>query len=331
MHHAVMAHSAVTTGYVGAPKSNFANQMGSMAVAIFFIISSYLFCSMIANPDRKIDIVRFFEGRVMRIVPLYVACVAILFAIAFYVSGFHLLVKPAELGREIGAMATFGFVPNTTLNGVGLANLLGQRWTLSYEWMLYMLIPFLAFAVRKIGTIWAGVLVLALLSYFDGLFAFFAVGAAAVELQKLEGQWLRLGIKCAGLVGLPLFAVVSHQSHNWIAAVPLTFFFVALLQGGWGFRWLESRPLALLGLISYSVYLTHGISGYWVESLFPGEMANLAFMEFAKVFTAIIFATLTYQMIEKPFMSLRPTTAFVRRRVDIRPVSGQIMEHESVR
>jgi peptidoglycan/LPS O-acetylase OafA/YrhL len=58
--------------------TKFGNQMGSCAVALFFKVSAYLFCGALVRNRGAVDLGRLAQGRVLRIVPLYVACVATL-------------------------------------------------------------------------------------------------------------------------------------------------------------------------------------------------------------------------------------------------------------
>ena len=207
------------------------------------------------------------------------------------------------------------------LNGISVGRLIGQRWTLRLEAILYLLIPALAFTYRRTRSVLAMAGLLATVSIVQPFFAFFSVGAAAVDLAARPSPIARLGWKVTGLFGLPLFAVVAHGPHNWLGALPLGCFFIALLQGGWGFAWLGWRPLCLLGTISYSIHLTHGFAGWVVEGFLPSGRGDLLVMEAAKLTASVLLGSLAYVLIERPFLSSSIKALSPRRPPASRPPS----------
>lgn len=313
-HHSIMGVIFAVAGTSGAPIDNFQNQLGSAAVAIFFMISAYLFCGDLLRKDGRLPVLRFFENRAMRIVPLYLACVGGLTFFALARQDFALVVSPDKLLRETVRWLLFNFVPTYTINGVVVSGLLGQFWSLRYEWLLYLCLPVLAWGMRRTGSavpLFAG---LALLSAFDGFFAFFTAGAAAAALVGVDGPRARIVWLGAGAVGIAAVLFLLHDSTGWPAAILLLPFFVAVVQGSGPFALLAARPLRFLGEISYSLYLTHGFAAALFVGL-AGELIATAspigafLLMLGRGVSGVLLAVVAYLLIERPTMRRRPVTA----------------------
>ena len=77
-----------------------------------------------------------------------------------------------------------------------------------------------------------------------------------------------------------MFRLTARYTLQGLAIAPLLWLAVAR-AGQWPFRWLNARPLAYLGVISYSVYLTHhviieGIARHWPQLGRPALMLAAA-------------------------------------------------------
>jgi peptidoglycan/LPS O-acetylase OafA/YrhL len=315
----VLAHHFVMASVMGRgldwdkTASNLELQLGSAAVALFFMISAYLFCGALIRNRGALDVARLFEGRVMRLVPLYGLCLALIVVLTAATSGFHLHESPAKLAKEFVRFASFGFVPIYDLNGVqGSRYLFQQSWTLKYEWLLYALLPVLALAYRTSRQWLAIYVVLIAVSFVSPLFFFFVAGTAAYQLAAFDGPRARLAWQIAGLVGLVGAMVGLRLSKDWPAALLLTPFFVAVIQGRGPYRLLGAAPLRFLGEISYSVYLLHnfvllpmlGVVAWLHPAALPPWASGLSMVLVALVVVAV--STASFCLVERPLMRLRP-------------------------
>jgi peptidoglycan/LPS O-acetylase OafA/YrhL len=108
----------------------------------------------------------------------------------------------------------------------------------------------------------------------------------------------------------------------WFFAAPLPrlaqyaflfVFFVGVVEGWSAFGLLRSRPAKVLGLASYSLYLTHCIVLYVVIGALDhqrpvAELSLPAYWAFAALaaLAAVALSTLTYRRIEFPFLHPQP-------------------------
>lgn len=105
------------------------NKIGNIGVDIFFIISGYIMC--VTTVDRNLSISKFLYARFMRIIPLYWILTA--FALLVY------LVFPGKVnssGGDTNVILSFLLIP-----GEGKF-LLRNGWTLSYEFLFYLVFSF---------------------------------------------------------------------------------------------------------------------------------------------------------------------------------------------
>lgn len=307
-HHAIMSCDYETTGAVPA-LGNIANELGSCSVAIFFMISAYLFFGKIIAADGRLRLWQFIEGRVMRIVPLYLACITALVATAFIDRGLRATVPVGTLAREVLRWLAFDFVPRFAINGDPTTlGTLGQVWTLRYEWMLYAALPFLALAMRRARAAWPVFIGLVLGMFAYPLFAFFVAGATCAVLTRWDGPVTRPVWQVAGAAGVVAVVAFQHDSNGWKQALLLVPFMVAVLQGHRGWALLGIRPLRYLGEISYSIYLTHGFV-LWVAAKASvwrqPDVAHRLSAMLGIIVGVVALSTITYLLIEKPTMRLR--------------------------
>jgi peptidoglycan/LPS O-acetylase OafA/YrhL len=315
MHHSIIAymqHARIAPGWV-SPVSNFQNQLGSASVSIFFMISAYLFCGKLIRDNGRLDLVRFIEGRILRIVPLYVVLVFLTALFALWSMDFSLKVSPTQFLSSIARVSLFNFVEFSEINTVDVGPLIGQIWTLQFEWLLYAAIPLSALFMRRSGAIWPLFAGLIAGLIYSPLFAFFVAGAAASLLVKLNHPPMMMFWKIGGFIGLIIILLGYHDSRGWPQAVFLTPIFVATLQGNGSFAVLGRRPFRLLGDLSFSIYLLHGFTLWFLCNVvigvdqFPtlGFFGIFSLLVFSGLF-AILFALFGYFLVERPFMRWRP-------------------------
>ena len=150
--------------------------------------------------------------------------------------------------------------------------------------------------------------------------------AAAVEAKRHPTSWSVAELAVVLLVGV----FVSQQGGTDLAyAAPFVFglaLYVFAHEGGILSRALKTRPFAFLGLISYSLYMTHAfvidrihnvvtvLGKLMGEDLFvqsatrndligpQGWQGTLTL--FVIVLVTIVFSVVTYRFVEKPGMAL---------------------------
>jgi peptidoglycan/LPS O-acetylase OafA/YrhL len=315
VHHMILMQVWIATGYWGPPASNFQNNLGSTAVALFFMTSAHLFCRPLIANRGALDVVRLFEGRVMRIFPLYYACVAVLLIYVGIETGFTRAEPLPQLLRHVASWMAFGFFRQMPINGFEPTHVMfSQIWTLRYEWMLYFALPVIALVVRLTGVrVAVFALLLAVAVFGTPMFFMFVAGSAAGGLATVDGPRARIAWAVAGIAGLLTVVLGFHDAVGWPQALLLTPFFVAVLQGGAGYRLLGVPGLRFVGDVSFSIYLIH-VFVIWAVSHWlmpPATFAALGFGADLPVFTGVVLAvialsSLTYAAIERPLMRWRP-------------------------
>lgn len=320
---------------------------GGLGVCLFFTLSGYLlflpFAKHAFHGGGRISLATYARNRVLRIVPLF-----------YLVMGFLLLVRPR--GADLGdwwrwALFVHNWSPDTA------TRLDSAAWSLGVEMQFYLALPVLAVAVAwaSRGRVLVGaglVALLGLASYWvrrhwvlsgvgveplsplkgafslPSLFYMFAAGML-LALVKLHAD--RRGLRLPGplghssawlaaaFVGYLLLCVDFTRQEPGIAVVSVLLIGACVLplRAGRAIRVLEWKPLVLVGVASYSLYLLHlpiletitGVHGEVDERrrdvTTVGEPTDFKLLLLITVPVALAAAALSYRVVEKPFLGLR--------------------------
>lgn len=321
-HHAALSRSWLITGRWGEAQSPVLQLFAPVGVIIFFMLTGYLFWGKARAMNGKMNAWKLWRGRLYRIAPLYLFSVLIVLLVAAIQTGGHWLVlenwKPLLRLLALGALSW---------HNIGQVNLgeynAGVVWTLWYEWVFYLSLPFIAwFALgRKI----LGVAMIVYALTFIGLWfnfnlqpgLFFILGMLCpvlLEDQTLRSQLQRrvaaalaisATISCCWLCRGYLFTKVPSLS---IAGAFFPLFFVAA-AGNSFFGFLTHPAIRCLGAMSFSLYLLHGIMFRLVfRILKTAGLTDLPQLDYWLIIIVTAIATTllcaaTYRWIEYPFLS----------------------------
>jgi peptidoglycan/LPS O-acetylase OafA/YrhL len=247
------------------------------AVLIFFLLSGYLITtSIVANVGRngRLDVIEYLSARVARIYPPLIGAICVVLIAWAIIHGLGLpgsvrYGQPADLypAREAFTIR-LADVPLALLMQNGLLDADGPLWTLYIEFHIYIVAMFfaLAWSGRRLWTA-AGVVLLALWTWRDPLFAFFAIvwvfGSAAALLQGRLFRvpaWPSLSLlACLIVLGgtTPAWLMIGSSAPWLEQSVQLIFCVVyadAIFFRSWTFA-----PAALVKTadFSYSLYVIH--------------------------------------------------------------------------
>lgn len=339
-HHAVYYRYFLFDGRWGAPASSiFYVLLGQAGVAMFFMVTGYLFWSRLIREGGRPAWPALYLGRFFRIVPLYLFAVAVMLAIVFVGTGGELAVRPSALAAQVARWLAFDFLGSPDVNGYPATNLLlaGVTWTLRYEWIFYLLLPVVALAARHRRTH----LPFVALSFAAGL-AWLALNPthwriidvacptlflAGMTCASLRHLWpgLRLPDWPASLAVLALLALTFTISTSIYSVGPIVLLgtcFFLIASGCTVFGLLTSRPARRLGEISYSLYLLQGL--LLAAVLRPEPMRAVALGSPLGYWLMVLLCTVllvavsaaTHALIERPGIALgrrlsapRPPTA----------------------
>lgn len=283
---------------------------GYIAVDLFFILSAYVLCfSAQKNFSNKIEYSKYLEfmkNRFSRVYPLYFVC--LVFAIGFFAKTNH----PFNILKHILLLQ----IPFST------DAILAPAWSLSVEWWIYLFFPFIFRIIFKsnnaikfllivlsivilfyIGSreknflhggdldIYFGITPLfrGICDYVIGVIIFFVP-----QRVKLKNQ----NMIC--LIILFLIAILLCIPHTDVVLIELFAMLILTLSKENEFilsRIFNNKLVYFLGLISYSMYLTH----IFVMDYFKSEFSNQYFYLSCIIQLAIIVAIsyMTYRLIEK--------------------------------
>lgn len=321
---------------------------GFVGVDIFFVISGFLISSIILKSAAagNFSVIDFYSRRIKRIFPALIVMLA-----SCLLVGWTLLFPDElkQLGKH--AFSANFFVLNFVLwseagyfdNASELKPLL-HLWSLSIEEQFYTLWPlFLVFFVKR-GRPWIFILVLTLLSFFlcvSGLFGkvanFYVPLTRAWELlcggllasiqthaslqqrifpnrpalqRTLAETFSVIGIV---LLGLGIFSLDNTTPFpGWSSLLPVIGAVLLIASGPATLinRYILSNRLAVfIGLISYPLYLWH-----WPFLSFLKITDGLVLSRttrLAAILLAVIFAALTYLLVEKPLRHKGNTTSLL--------------------
>lgn len=313
--HAVNMYSLYTSAVWGGGLAPFYSRAATAGVAVFFMITGFLFWLRLLRSGAGFDFRAFFVARIQRLAPMYFASVLMALAVIFSLSGLALRVPPMQLVRELQAWLSFGFIHTGPVNGVQEAHSVNAvYWTLAYEWAFYLALPFLALFARGA---WSFVLfvVVAFFSIRAPIvlnFVYGALAAALVHNKTLAGRLDSFWLRPVPLAALAAYFIADGYVHKLLEGALLFVFFIFVVHGYSAFGLFLSRPAKILGAISYSLYLTHCI----VLFLVVGAADRLLGLETfgatqywllvaAAAVVTVVLSAVTFQFVEHPFMNPR--------------------------
>lgn len=319
-HHAVIFYFFYATGKWQVPPSTFYTLLGQIAVSLFFMITGFLFWSKAITGKGKVSLSRLFISRVRRLVPMYVVSVLIVFVVAYIASGFIFKSTSLKLATTMIRWMMFGFMGFPNVNEVGNSWIINSvYWTLKYELLFYLTLPFIAWAYRDTAFSVLILFVIALLFKFslNIVLLSFVFGAVTAWLLDKNIQWLSRWAQsplAALAVAIILVLIFWHMNtaYTLLASVMLFVLFFIVAAGNSLFGLLTSKPARLLGAMSYSIYLLHSpilfLLLYWVNlSISVSRLSALnywALMSMAGI-VLVLIAALSFRWVEYPFMTQR--------------------------
>jgi peptidoglycan/LPS O-acetylase OafA/YrhL len=337
LHHSCIWYFYLKTEAWDAPPSNLYNHFGQSSVAIFFMITGFLFFSKLLDGRHKdIDWGRLYIGRLLRLAPLYVFSILLMVGVVLYMSGGVLREPLGTLLKGVSRWLMFTIFSAPDLNGLAHTFTItaGVTWTLPYEWKFYLALPLLALIVGKkpplpyllIGVVSASKLLFLdpsiqiLLPFFGGILACFIVKLA--PFQRVARSWLGSLLS----IGCVMAAVVFFRSAYSIIPLALLFGTFALTASGNSLFGVLTNPLSrILGEMTYSIYLLQGILLYVVFNIVldPAVSKSLsAAAHWGLIMAAtpvlVIGSFITFRFIETPAMqSTARLTGWLRSRKEI--------------
>ncbi len=278
LHHAVINHLYQATGVWTAPPSSFYAMLGQAGVALFFMITGYLFWQKMLNEKGRPRWIQLYIGRAFRIGPLYLLFVALMLLLVFAQSHWRFQGTAFGFAKSLGwwlPLGALGLGPDLNHQVTSAVSIAGATWSLQYEWIFYASLLPLALLARYevaslVACLAASVVVLVLVAILVRpslvapplvCAATFLAGmstAAVLDGSVLPRSWQRWA--SALVLALALAALTLFPSaHGPGAIVVLAALFALVASGCSVFGGLLTRGVLRLGDMSYSLYLLHGV------------------------------------------------------------------------
>jgi peptidoglycan/LPS O-acetylase OafA/YrhL len=300
---------------------------GGYGVYVFFALSGYLLYRPLAAATfggGRIDLRRYAINRVLRTLPLYYAVIVVL-----------LIVQ--EGGGSAGQWLRFATLTENFFRSTALT-VDDPIWSLIVELQFYALLPLVAFVLARLARgslrnaavllLAAGLAGAALRVYLLNhrhvadprivrsliTTAFFFTPGMLLALARVAWE-RRPDLRLPGLMGssdawllasVPVWLLVfdDYARTPWAAVASFLVVGAAALPLRTGplIRALDWRPLALIGVASYSLYLWHLPI---INALERHGIDSLAALTVLGTGLSLVVALVSYRVIEAPFLRLR--------------------------
>lgn len=288
---------------------------GPLGVQIFFCITGFLFFGQMIHRRGEFSWDVFYRSRVRRIVPGY---------LVFYVLGVMAVIIYGDVGKasfgqlaNIVDMAFMGFAgkgEGKVFAAVHLDLIFGVIWTLKYEILFYTSFPFVVYFIARVGVGAGFAIIFAIVMYElartgETFFGYFLTGGVAYLLARKFSPPIAVRLVFGFFILFLVFYLIysSYPSYGWerFLLASLLFLLIALCKP----KILSSRPLRLLGDISYSMYLLHAPilivnRVFFRDVVSVGHYGGGVFIlvTFVGVMTVFVLSLIQYKYIELPFI-----------------------------
>lgn len=328
LHHAVIWFYYLKTSAWTVPPSNLYTHFGQSGVALFFMITAFLFTNKLIqkSEDNRFDWFRLYISRLFRLTPLYLTLVLIVLLVVCILSDWQLRDGLKSLALSILMWISFSFPWAPDINGVEKTRMIvaGVTWSLPYEWLFYFSLPLIGLLLRirvPIFFLILGIiscLVIIFHSYYlhsEYRWITFLGGILAAFIVQYESITKIGQSNIAALVAIfALLAILFFPSaYHLVPITLLTIFFIIVACGNSLFGLLETKFSVSVGEIAYSIYLIHGLILFICFKFIFGfnYIKNLDPLSYWLIISLVIpflifISNFTYKFIEKPGLDCVP-------------------------
>ena len=324
LHHSYIWNYFLKTDSWIEPSSNLFNHFGQTSVVIFFIITAFLFTNkLLESKNKDYNWNKYLVSRFLRMFPMYITSILIVFTIVAFYSHFSLKTNIFELLKNILSWIFFTINGPSDINNFKNTYLInaGVSWTLPYEWMFYFLLPFIALlfkikvSKKTLLVFGLGFLVFAIINKASLKHFLPFIGGILVSIytqknnQNLDYKKSYISVLLVFL--LILMIVFFESGRKPIPVLISSILFLSIAKGNSFFGLFSNSLSRKFGQISYSLYLIHGIVLFLIFNGIIGiEYAKkLTQFQFWSIITLsiipiVFISQITYLYIEKPFMNI---------------------------
>ncbi len=322
-HHFYITYIWKTAGDWEKPESIVIDNFGAVAVSLFFLITGYLFISKIRKD--KVSWKQLYISRIKRIVPLYLFVFLFILAITLL----NVQITASNFTEFLKWVSDWIFFKGGSFQNFESGRVIaGVHWTLIYEWKFYFALP-LIFAIwqQKIPKWLSSILFIAFIIYVfkhksHHVYALFFLSIPAVLYKDRFKQFMQTKPAITHIVvcTLSIIALFLTEAYSWPQMLSLAVIF-SFIVCGYSFGVLNHKGLKVLGEISYSIYLVHGLVLYIlftvinIVDLKTISLEKYYLFFFPAALLVSIVSLFTYKFIEFPFLR-KPLKSSGRGRLD---------------
>lgn len=335
LHHACVWYFYLQVGRWEVPPSSLYTHFGQSSVALFFMITGFLFFTkIIGAAEKPIDWPRLLTSRVLRLLPLYVLFLLLLVLLVTIVSAGKLQVSATQALVDLLRWGSFTILGAPDLNQVADTWRItaGVTWSLPYEWLFYATLPLQALLTRSpvalrhvlLSAVIAGAILLVWSPLTIHLLTFVGGMVAAVTARSARFRTFAVSLPATILIALALLLLVSAfpnaGSYPQIILLSVAFSMIAAGNSACGI--LTHRLSRWLGEISYGVYLLHGMLLFVLFNFVLGtepsaRLSPLAYWAGVVALTPVLVSlcALAFAFVERPGIeSTDRILGWIRRR-----------------
>ncbi|WP_416190978.1 acyltransferase family protein [Neisseria sp. CCUG12390] len=307
---------------------------GFLGVDIFFVLSGYLITSIIYQQMKKgsFSFYDFYKRRIKRILPAFIFVLAVATPVAVYLflPNDTLQYLKSAIASLFSAANLFFARKGGYFDSASTEKPLLHMWSLSVEEQFYFVFPvillfFFKFYHSKIKLLLSGLILISLATYFlpsFGLDRYFLPYVRAYELligalfafitPKESNKWVSW-LLLATIIGLMFIPHDTLWGNGYIekliacTCVGLMILFGhyrTLDKSDWVFRFLSAKPMVMIGLISYSLYLWHWVILALIRYVYmDNELPYTVYL--AATLAMFVLAWISYVWIETPCRKIK--------------------------
>ncbi|CAN5576358.1 acyltransferase [soil metagenome] len=320
IHHGMSTYMRLTTGEWTTNYPIY-KLFGTSSVALFFMITGFLFWGKILNDGGHFDVRNHIRGRLTRLAPMYLT-IATLATIIMVWSLWPMHIAPSRIGATLFTIYAMGITKWAVLHGFDTGRTVaGVTWSLKYEWIFYGVLPLL---IGLRHPRWITMMVIGYVVYFISTThgwihkpfgpSFNLIGGMAVAQIQHSGAlsriaWRSRWMSCVGLLILIAMPIALDRGVPILLFPLTTTLFLIIVKGNSFFGVLTSPGPKAVGTISYSVYLLHGMVLYLANPLLGRltgpDSVTLYWLALSGVgLVAVAISAVTYRWIEHPFIEM---------------------------
>ena len=317
VHHFMLTWYWKNTGHWYRPHELYFQNIGIVGVMLFFMITGFLFTLKLDSLKSKKDWIQLYKSRFFRIYPLFLFVIVLISLVVFLQPKYQTNIDFSKLIEQYGRWIVFHGQNIHTHNHTPLI-IAGVDWTLKYEWLFYLSLPFIA--LMLLLNRWIVVLLIMFGAFYffkDYKFyeftsihlIFFIIGGISAYIyKKITSLKEVIENKIFSFIAICslLYALTFKDMYQLMPIVMTSIFFILIALGNSIFGLLKKDASIFLGEISYSIYLIHGFIIYLVFTILKfRDLTKISSQEHTYMLPVFVIVVLfvsifTYLYIEKP-------------------------------